>query len=101
MLISRAVEPSNRRHLEPEFTRVGEIKHLWWFPNVAYKEISLGSLLSDATDRSAWQTMTDYFLDRTLERDFYQSTGVVYVAAELAHLAEGCVDLRAVTAKAG
>ena len=39
--------------------------------------------------------MTDYFFSRQLNRDMYQSTGVVYVANDLAGFAGGCTALRA------
>ena len=95
VMFSRNVEPSNKGVLEGEFTRVGEINHLWWFPNSAYGDLTPLSVLSDAGDRESLRTVTDYFIDRTYNGSMYRSTGVVYVANGLAHLADGCTDLRA------
>ena len=94
VLISQAVESQNREQLEG-FARVGELRHLWWFPNSAYANLTPLGVLGVAFNRDAWRTVSDYFLARQLDRAMYQSTGVVYVSDELAHLAEGCSDLRA------
>ena len=94
VLMSRSVEDANAQHLT-EFTRMGEIRHLWWFPNYAYKGITPLSVLSDATDRELVRQGADYFIERKYPGTMYSSTGVIYIANRLAHLAEGCTDLRA------
>jgi predicted membrane-bound mannosyltransferase len=95
VLLSKAVEPANRDMLEAGFTRVGEINHLWWFPNTAYAGLTPGSVLSDATERAPWQNVTDYFFDRSYGGRMYQSSGAVWVANDLAPLATDCTTLRA------
>ena len=94
VLMSRSVEDANSRHLS-EFTRMGEIRHLWWFPNYAYKGITPLSVLSDAADRELVRQGADYFIERKYPGTMYSSTGVIYIANRLAPLAEGCTDLRA------
>ena len=94
VLMSRSVEDANARHLG-DFTRMGEIRHLWWFPNYAYKGITPLSVLSDASDRELVRQGADYFIERKYPGTMYSSTGVIYIANGLAPLAEGCTDLRA------
>ena len=100
VLMSRSVEDANSRHLS-EFTRMGEIRHLWWFPNYAYKGITPLSVLSDATDRELVRQGADYFIERKYPGTMYSSTGVIYIANRLAPLAEGCTDLRATDERDG
>jgi uncharacterized protein (TIGR03663 family) len=95
VLFSQTVEARNKDALAGGFTRVGELNHLWWFPNTLYLKLTPKSVLSDSDDRENWQTLTDYFFDRTLNSAMYHAQGVVYVSNELAHLAEGCTSLRA------
>ena len=94
VLISQSVEAANREQLSG-FTRVGEMHHLWWFPNAAYADLTPLGVLEAALTKESWRTVTDYFLTRQLNRDMYRSTGVVYVADELAGFASGCTALRA------
>ena len=94
VLISQSVEGSNREQLNG-FTRVGEMHHLWWFPNAAYASLTPLGVFQAALTKESWRTVTDYFLTRQLNRDMYQSTGVVYVANDLAGFADGCTALRA------
>jgi hypothetical protein len=95
VLFSKAVETKNKGVLEEGFTRIGEINHLWWFPNTAYADLTPKSVIADTGTRKNWQVVTDYFLDRDYGGSMYRSTGVVYVANELAQWADGCTDLRA------
>ncbi len=94
VLISRSVEAANRDQLAG-FTRVGEMHHLWWFPNAAYADLTPLGVLQAAFTRESWRTVTDYFLTRELDRAMYKSNGVVYVTSELAGFAGGCTALRA------
>ena len=96
VLISQAVENANREQLAG-FTRVGEMHHLWWFPNAAYLDITPVGVLQAAVTKDGWRTVTDYFLLRKLDRAMYRSDGVVYVSDELAGLAAGCTALRTTT----
>ena len=94
VLISQSVEAANREALAG-FTRVGEIHHLWWFPNAAYASLTPAGVLQAAFTKESWRTMTDYFFTRTLNRSMQRSNGVVYVANGLAGLAVDCTALRA------
>lgn len=97
VLISQAVEGQNRTQLSRDFTQVGELHHLWWFPNATYKGIVAGDLLRGVTSAESWRSVTDYFLSRGSAPTMYRSVGNVYVANDLAPMAEGCSDLRATT----
>ena len=94
VLISQAVESSNREQLEG-FVEVGKTSHLWWFPNTAYADLTPLSVLRGAATREGWRTVTDFFLARRYGGDMYQSHGLVYVSADLAALATDCTALRA------
>jgi predicted membrane-bound mannosyltransferase len=94
VLISESVEGNLTEALEG-YTRAGDITHLWWFPNSAYSNISLDSLITDLKRTEAWAIATDYFLDRKYGGNIYQSHGVIYLADRHAEFAEGCTALRA------
>ena len=94
VLISQSVEAANRDQLSG-FERVGEIHHLWWFPNAAYADLTPLVVLEAAFTKASWRTVTDYFLTRRLDRAMYRSDGVVYVANDLAGFAGDCTALRA------
>jgi predicted membrane-bound mannosyltransferase len=96
VLISRSVESKLTAALEG-YTRAGDISHLWWFPNSAYNNMSLDSLLTDLRSADSWKVATDYFFDREHSGDMYQSHGVIYLADRHAEFVEGCTDLRATT----
>ena len=97
VLISQSVEASNREQLTG-FTRVGEIHHLWWFPNAAYAGLTPTGVLRAAFTKESWRTVTDYFFTRQLTREMYKSNGLVYVANDLAEHAYVSDD-RAVLAR--
>ena len=88
VMMTQGVESANREALEG-FTRVGDLHHLWWFPNFIYKGVSAGDVLGDLTEQGAWRSAVDYFFARSLAAQMYRSNGVVYVADEYADLAEG------------
>jgi uncharacterized protein (TIGR03663 family) len=94
VLMSNSVKAANEDRLIG-FTRMGEINHLWWFPNAAYKGITPLSVVKDTASLERVQTMADYFIDRVYTGNMYKATGAIYVVNDLAHLAEGCTDLRA------
>ena len=85
VLISSAVEAQNAAALAG-FTKVGELYHLWWFPNTVYKGISVGDVASGVVDRSDLRGVVDYFFARRLATPMYRSTGVMYVASDLASI---------------
>ncbi len=86
VLMSQTVEFSNRDALEG-FTRVGELHHLWWFPNFVYKDVSSGDALGALVKRDGWRGAVDYFFSRRLGSEMYRAQGVVYVADSYAGLA--------------
>ncbi len=100
VLISSSVESKLTAALEG-YTRAGDMTHLWWFPNTAYSNLSLESLITDVRETDSWKTATDYFLDRKYGGNMYQSHGVIYLADRHAEFAEGCTDLRATAPEDG
>ncbi len=93
-MMSRAVEAGSAAGLEG-FERVGELRHLWWFPNYAYNRLTLSAVLSGALSREGWGVALDYFIDREFDSAMQSAFGVVYVRSDLAGLAPGCAALRA------
>ena len=87
VLISRTVEEKNKAALEG-FTKVGELHHLWWFPNSVYDRLSPDGVVDGLTTRESWRGALDYFFSRRLGTNMYQANGVVYVADEYAGLVE-------------
>ncbi len=94
VMMSQAVENANRDALDG-FERVGELRHLWWFPNYAYDQLRHTDVLSGAVSREGWTTALNYLLRRELETEMQRSRGVIYVHETLAEHAVGCTDLRA------
>jgi uncharacterized protein (TIGR03663 family) len=85
VLFSKAVERSNQQALGA-FTSVGDLHHLWWFPNTVYEGLSPGNVLSGVADRAAWRGALDYFFWRQMRSPMYRSNGVMYVADEYADI---------------
>ena len=77
------------------FTEVGSLNHLWWFPNASYGGLTPGGMARGAAQREGWRVSADYFFARTFESAMHQSRGAVYVADDLAHMAQDCTRLRA------
>ncbi len=94
VMMSQAVENASRDALEG-FERVGELRHLWWFPNYAYDQLRPADVLSGAVSREGWSTALNYVLWRELATEMQRSRGVIYVHGTLAEHAAGCTDLRA------
>ncbi len=94
VLLTRSVIDGNSEFLDG-FTEVGDLNHLWWFPNTSYLGLTPGSVISDAGSRDNWRTVTDYLVSRTFNNSMYRSSGAIFVADRLVPLAEGCSDLRA------
>lgn len=76
------------------FTKVGELNHLWWFPNHAYEDLSLKIVLRNLANRDAWNSAVDYFFSRTMKSKPYRSEGSLYVADRFAEYAIDCTTLR-------
>ena len=94
VVISRSV----RANVEPMldgFTQVGELSHLWWFPNSAYDSLTPYSLWHGLTSRDGWRTASDFFFLREIGSSLYRSEGLIYMADAYAELAVGCTALRA------
>ena len=85
VLISRTVAEKNKAALEG-FTEVGELHHLWWFPNSVYNRLSPDRVMDGLTTRESWRSALDYFFSRRLGTDMYQANGLMYVANEYAGL---------------
>ena len=91
VLMSKSVEIASRDALEG-FTKVGELHHLWWFPNFVYKGVSPGDVLDALVKRDGWRGAVDYFFSRRLGTEMYRAQGVVYVADSYAGLAPAAED---------
>ena len=63
----------NRDELESAdvdtFTEGERVRHRWWFPEDAYRGLTLGRVLRAFGDRDSWRTAMDYFLNRKGIRD--------------------------------
>lgn len=94
VIFSKTVQLRNEPQLTG-FTQVGGLSHLWWFPNTAYSDLSVGDVLRGLTNRQAWRAATDYFFSRSLGSEPYRSQGLIYVADRYAGLAQDCTALRA------
>ena len=92
--MSQSVEGANAGELGA-FTRAGEMRHLWWFPNYAYNQLTPRDVLAGAASRDGWRTAFDYFLARDFGSSMQFSRGVIYVRNELAPSAADCTALRA------
>jgi len=85
VMMSRWVEDGNKERLG-EFERVGDLSHLWWFPNYAYNKLGILDVLSGAFSPDGWRAALDYFVDREFESAMQQAHGVVYVRNDLAEI---------------
>jgi predicted membrane-bound mannosyltransferase len=95
VILSRSVVEANKQFLDG-FTEVGDLNHLWWFPNTLYLGITPASVINDAMSRQYWETLTDYMVTRNFDETMFHSEGKIFVANQWAPLAEGCSALRAV-----
>ncbi len=84
-------EDANREHLA-EYTRLGGLHTLWWFPNYAYGDITAPDVLSGALSRDGWRTVLDYQLRREVASQMQFSRGAVYVRNELVAHTQGCTS---------
>ena len=50
--------------LEEEFGKGLRIKHRWWFPEQAYRGLTLSKFVKSFGDRDSWRRAMDYFLYR-------------------------------------
>ncbi|MCY4583576.1 MAG: TIGR03663 family protein [Chloroflexi bacterium] len=86
-------EDANREHLA-DYTRLGELHTLWWFPNYAYGDITTADVLSAALSSDGWRTVLDYQLRREVGSEMQYSRGAVYVRNELVPHTLGCTSFR-------
>jgi predicted membrane-bound mannosyltransferase len=70
--------------LKDTFTDGERFKHRWWFPESAYRDITVRDFLASFRDRGAWRRAMDYFLHREGVRDRLGSEDAfAYFADEL------------------
>ena len=75
---------STDRVLQDAYTEGERFKHRWWFPESAYRDLTVGKFLSSFADRGAWRRAMDYFLHRKGIRDRLGSEdAVAYFANDL------------------
>ncbi len=82
-------EDANREHLG-DYTRLGELHTLWWFPNYAYGNLTPADVLSGALSNEGWRTVVDYQLQREVASAMQFSRGAIYVRSDHAQHTEGC-----------
>lgn len=74
------------------FTNVGDLHHLWWFPNSIYKGIGAQDLFRGLIERKTLSQIVDYFLFRKFEGRMYRSDGTVLMTDSLASQSVGCTS---------
>ena len=82
-------EDANREHLE-NYTRLGELHTLWWFPNYAYHNLTPADVLRGVTSGEGWRLAVDYQLHREVESEMQRSRGVIFVRNDLVQHTQGC-----------
>ena len=82
-------EDANLEHLA-DYTRLGELHTLWWFPNYAYGNLTPADVLSGALSSEGWRTVMDYQLQRDVASAMQFSRGAIYVRSDHAQHTEGC-----------
>ena len=82
-------EDANREHLG-NYTRLGELHTLWWYPNYAYTDLTPADVFNGATSSEGWRTVVDYQLRREVASEMQYSRGAIYVRSDLTQHTEGC-----------
>ena len=82
-------EDANREHLA-EYTRLGELHTLWWYPNYAYDDLTPADVLEGATSSEGWRLVVDYQLRREVGSDMQYARGAIYVRNDLMQHTAGC-----------
>ena len=82
-------EDANKEHLA-DYTRLGELHTLWWYPNYAYADLTPADVFNGATSGDGWGLVLDYQLRREVGSEMQYSRGAIYVRNELAQLTGGC-----------
>ena len=82
-------EDANKEHLE-NYTRLGELHTLWWYPNYAYDDLTPADVLEGATSSEGWRLVVDYQLQREVGSEMQYSRGAIYVRNDLIQHTEGC-----------
>ena len=75
---------STDKALQDTYTDGELFKHRWWFPESAYRDLTVGKFFSSFADRGAWRRAMDYLLYRKGIRDRIGSEdAVAYFANDL------------------
>ena len=82
-------EDANREHLE-NYTRLGELHTLWWYPNYAYDNLTPVDVFNGATSGEGWRLVVDYQLRREVGSEMQYSRGAIYVRSDLMQHTQGC-----------
>ena len=82
-------EDANKEHLE-NYTRLGELHTLWWYPNYAYDNLTPADVFEGATSSAGWRLVVDYQLRREVGSEMQYARGAIYVRNDLMQHTEGC-----------
>lgn len=82
-------EDANKEHLG-DYTRLGELHTLWWYPNYAYSDITPAEVFMGATSSEGWRLIVDYQLRREVASEMQYSRGAIYVRSDLQQHTQGC-----------
>ena len=82
-------EDANKEHLG-NYTRLGELHTLWWYPNYAYSDLTPAAVFSGATSSEGWRTVVDYQLQREVASEMQYARGAIYVRSDLQQHTQGC-----------
>lgn len=82
-------EDANKEHLE-NYTRLGELHTLWWYPNYAYSDITVADVLTGIVSSEGWRLAVDYQLRREVGSEMQYSRGAIYVQSDLMQHTQGC-----------
>ena len=82
-------EDANREQLG-NYTRLGELHTLWWYPNYAYADLTPADVFNGATSSEGWRLVVDYQLRREVGSEMQHSRGAIYVRKDLEQHTQGC-----------
>lgn len=83
-------EDANKEQLVADYTRLGELHTLWWYPNYAYDNLTPADVFNGATSSEGWQLVVDYQLRREVGSEMQYARGAIYVRNDLVQHTQGC-----------
>lgn len=89
IMMSKASENIHSDTLK-NYVKTGGLHHLWWFPNYAYEDLSLTTILNGALSPQGWQTLYNYQVHREMNSKMQRSDGVIYLTTQLNDYVPSC-----------